>query len=96
VSGPTPNDKLPLTGWHRLVRWGGAVILATCAVMVVLGLTVLADWLHGPAYLRYWSWCFLLTLLAMAAAGADMLLIRRASRHARRQAFRNQFTRPLS
>jgi hypothetical protein len=90
VSDATANSKLVLTGVHRLVRFVGAVFLSSCAVMLVLGLTVLADRLRGPAYIRYWSWCFLLTLIAIGFAGVDMLLIRRASRHARREVFREQ------
>ena len=85
------ESQLRLTGAHQVVRGVGLLLLTGCAFMFIVGLTVWADQLHGPAYLRYWSWCFLLALIAMFAAGVDMWLIRRAARQPRRQAFREQF-----
>ena len=66
------------------------MLLTACALMLVLGLTVLADRLHGPRFALYWSWCFLLTVAAIVVALVDMLLIRRASKQTRRALFREQ------
>ena len=86
-----PNDSLPYRG-KRIVRTLGAVLLAAACVMLVLGLTVLRERLHGPQFVLYWSWCFLITIAAILVALADLIMIRRASRQSRRKLFREHFT----
>ncbi len=88
--GPNP-DKLPITPLQRVVRYIGAVVLSACTVMLVLGLTVLEDRLHGFALAQYWVWCFLLAIASMVCAVWDMLLVRRSFKQTRRQIFRQQF-----
>jgi len=85
------RDSLPISGGHRFLRYMGAVILSTCAVMFVLGLTVLRARLHGLQIVRYWTWCFLLALVSIICAVGDTILVRRAFKHTRRQLFRDQF-----
>jgi NADH:ubiquinone oxidoreductase subunit 6 (subunit J) len=84
-------EKLPLSCSQRVLRYVGAVVLSSCAVMVVLGSTLLADQLHGPQFVLYWSWCLLLTLAAILVAIWDMLLVRRASKRTRQELFHRQF-----
>ncbi|HUJ10786.1 MAG TPA: hypothetical protein VL171_12230 [Verrucomicrobiae bacterium] len=84
-------EKLRLSHAQRILRYVGAVVLSSCAVMVVLGSTVLADRLHGPRFLIYWSWCLLLTIAAILIALWDVLLVRRASKRYRQELFRSQF-----
>jgi hypothetical protein len=87
-----PGDhKLPLSPGQRILRYAGGIILSACAVMLVLGVTVLADRLHGPQFVLYWTWCFLLSVAAIGVALWDMLLVRRASKQTRRELFRKQF-----
>jgi hypothetical protein len=85
------RDKLPLPRWQIALRVVGAVLCTASALMVVLGSTVLANQLHGPRFLLYWTWCMLLTLAAIIVAIGDMLLVRRASKHTQRELFRQQF-----
>lgn len=85
------QEKLPLSRGQRLLRIFGAALLTVCAAMVVLGLTLLSERLHGPPFVLYWTGCFLLTLLAIAVALWDMLLVRRASKQCRRELFRREF-----
>ena len=87
----THRDKLPLSRWQIGLRILGAVLLTTCALMVVLGTTVLVERLQGPRFVLYWSWCLLLTYAAIAIALWDMLLVRRASRRTRRELFHREF-----
>ena len=84
-------EKLPLSFGHRILRYVGVVVLSGCAVMVVLGSTVLTKHLQGPRFLLYWSWCLLLTIVAIVIALWDMLLVRRASKRHRQELFRRQF-----
>lgn len=84
-------EKLPLSLFQRILRYVGAVVLSSCAVMVVLGSTILAERLHGPQFVLYWSWCLLLTLAAILIAIWDMLLLRRASKRTRQELFQRQF-----
>ncbi|HUI05945.1 MAG TPA: hypothetical protein VL486_02955 [Verrucomicrobiae bacterium] len=85
------RDRLPISLGQRVLRYVGAVILSTCAVMFVLGLTVLRQRLHGLQGVRYWTWCFLLALASIVCALADTILVRRAYKQTRRQLFREQF-----
>jgi ABC-type transport system involved in cytochrome bd biosynthesis fused ATPase/permease subunit len=59
--------------------------------MVVLGSTILAERLRGTQFLLYWSWCLLLTVVAVVIALWDMLLVRRASKRSRQELFQRQF-----
>ncbi|MGD1020658.1 MAG: hypothetical protein ABSA12_15190 [Verrucomicrobiia bacterium] len=85
------RDKLPLPRWQIALRIVGAVLLTLCALMVVLGSTVLAPQLQGPRFLLYWTWCTLLTFAAIIIALWDMLLVRRASKRTQRELFRREF-----
>jgi hypothetical protein len=88
---PDNSEKLPLPRGQRILRYVGAVILSCCAVMVVLGSTILAERLRGPQFLLYWSWSLLLTIVAVVIALWDMLLVRRASKRSRQELFQRQF-----
>jgi hypothetical protein len=90
----TTPDKLPLSRAQYALRVVGAVLLFICALMVILGSTVLAPQLHGPRFLVYWTWCTLLTVAAIIIALWDMLLVRRASKRTHRELFREQFMTP--
>jgi hypothetical protein len=85
------HDKLPLSRWQIALRIVGATLLTVCALMVVLGSTILAPQLQGPQFLLYWIWCSLLTLAAIIIALWDMLLVRRASKRIHRELFHKQF-----
>ncbi len=87
----THRDKLPLSRGQIGLRILGAVLLTTCALMVVLGSTVFVEPLQGPRFVLYWTWCLLLTYVAIIIALWDMLLVRRASRRTRRELFRREF-----
>jgi hypothetical protein len=85
------RDRLPISRGQRVLRYVGAVVLSSCAVMFVLGLTVLSEHLHGPQLIRYWTWCFLLAVGSTVCALLDMILVRRAFKQTRRRVFREQF-----
>jgi len=75
----------------RVVRTLGTILITGCSLMVVLGATVWSEPLKGPRYVLYWSWCFLLWLATILVALLDLVMIRRAGRHSRRELFRQQF-----
>jgi high-affinity Fe2+/Pb2+ permease len=85
------REKLPLARWHIALRIIGVILLTVCAVMVVLGTTVLASRLEGPRFLVYWTWCMLLVIAAIIMALWDLLLVRRISKRTHRELFRQQF-----
>ena len=85
------HDKLPLPRWQYALRVVGAILLFACALMVILGSTILAPQLQGPQFLLYWTWCTLLTLAAIIIALWDMLLVRRASNRTHRELFHKEF-----
>jgi hypothetical protein len=85
------HDKLPLPRWQYALRVVGAILLFACALMVILGSTILAPQLQGPQFLLYWTWCTLLTLAAIIIALWDMLLVRRASKRTHRELFHKEF-----
>jgi hypothetical protein len=93
MTAPDP-DKLPLPRWQYALRVVGAILLFACALMVILGSTVLAPQLQGPRFLVYWTWCTLLTCAAILIALWDMLLVRRASKRTHRELFHKQFMSP--
>lgn len=84
------HDPLHYRG-KRFLRGLGAILITACCVMLILGQTMWRDTLTGPSYVSYWSWCFLLLIVTILLTFVDMLLIRRASRQARRQLLREQF-----
>jgi len=85
------RDKLPISRGQRVLRYVGAVVLSTCAVIFVLGLTVLSGRLHGLQLIRYWTWCFSLAVASIVCALWDMILVRRTFKQTRRELFREQF-----
>lgn len=87
---PTPEPALRYRA-QTVVRIIGAVLLTICAVMLVLGMTVLRDRLHGPQFMLYWGWCLLLAFAAIAVAMYDMLMLRRAMKRKRRELFQSEF-----
>ena len=84
-------EKLPLSRGQILLRVSGAVLLTVCALMVVLGSTILVERLHGPQFIFFWGWCSLLTFAAIVLALWDMLLIRRDLKRKRQEMFRHEF-----
>jgi hypothetical protein len=84
-------EKLPLSRGQIILRIFGGVLLTACALMVVLGATILNDRLYGPRFVLYWTWCLLLTCGAIIIAVWDMLLVRRISRRTRRELFHREF-----
>ena len=91
---PTTLDQRITYRGQWFVRGLGAVLLTGCAVMLILGGSLLRDWLAGLRFALYWSWCFLLATGAISAALLDLALLRRASRRLRRRLFREQFSPP--
>ena len=84
-------EKLPLSRGQIVLRVGGGVLLTACALMVVLGMTVLNERLLGLQFVVYWTWCLLLTLGAIILALWDMLLVRRILKRTRRELFEREF-----
>lgn len=93
MADPVASRSLRYRG-KSLVRLVGGALLTACAVMVVLGLTVLSERLQGLTFIRYWTWCLLIALAAIVMALLDMALIHHASSRLRRQLFREQFLPP--
>jgi hypothetical protein len=85
-----PDKPLSYRGQFA-VRTIGSTLIVTCCLMLVLGLTVLADRLHGQRFVLYWTWCFLLTFAVILVALIDMFMLRRESKRTRRRLFREQF-----
>ena len=84
-------EKLPLSRGQIMLRVCGGVLLTACALMVVLGMTVLNERLQGLQFILYWTWCLLLTFGAVILALWDMLLVRRILRRTRRELFEREF-----
>jgi hypothetical protein len=84
-------EKLPLSRGQIILRICGGVLLTACALMVVLGLTILDQRLHGIQFVVYWTWCLLLTFGAIILALGDMLLVRRTLNRTRRELFEREF-----
>src|SRR6266404_6414490 len=84
-------EKLPLSRGQILLRVCGGVLLTACALMVVLGMTVLDERLQGLQFVLYWTWCLLLTFGAVILALWDMLLVRRVLKRTRRELFEREF-----
>ena len=61
-------EKLPLSRAQIVLRVFGGVLLTACALMVVLGMTVLNERLQGLQFVLYWTWCLLLTFGAFILA----------------------------
>lgn len=84
-------EKLPLSRGQIALRICGGVLLTACALMVVLGMTVLNERLEGLQFVLYWTWCLLLTFGAIVLALWDMLLVRRILKQTRRELFEREF-----
>lgn len=65
-------------------RWFGLFFLISACGMMIWGFTLLDPHLRGWWYVAYWTACMILTLLALATALLDLLLVRQASREERR------------
>lgn len=87
------SDRLELSAGHRALRAVGIVLLVACGVMVVLGTTILNEWLQGPRFVRYWTWCFVLTLMAIVTAVCDAFWVRSDFKRSKRQLFQEEFSR---
>ena len=87
---PTPEPALRYRT-QTFVRIVGAFLLTVCAGMLVLGMTILADRLHGLQFALYWSWCLLLAFAAIAVAIFDVLMLRRTVNRKRRELFQREF-----
>ena len=61
-------EKLPLSRGQIILRICGGVLLTACALMVVLGMTILNERLQGLQFVFYWTWCLLLTFGAIILA----------------------------
>jgi hypothetical protein len=85
------SEKLPLSRGQIVLRICGGVLLTACALMVVLGMTVLSERLRGLQFVLYWTWCLLLTFGAIILALGDMLLVRRTLQRTRRELFEREF-----
>ena len=92
MAPPTgPPEKLPLSRGQIVLRICGGLLLTICALMVVLGMTVLSERLRGLQFVLYWTWCLLLTFGAIIFALGDMLLVRRTLNRTRRELFEREF-----
>ncbi|MEI6083114.1 MAG: hypothetical protein WCS70_02305 [Verrucomicrobiota bacterium] len=89
--GAPPQDKLHYRG-KLVVRTLGTIFITVCVAMIVLGETLLKDDLHGPQFVLYWTWCFLITILAGITAVVDLIFVRRAGKESRRELLRREFT----
>ena len=85
------SERLPLSHGQIVLRICGGVLLTACAVMVVLGMTILDEQLRGIQFVLYWTWCLLLTFGAIVVALWDMLLVRRILKRTRRELFEREF-----
>jgi hypothetical protein len=65
-------------------RWFGAFYLTAATALLMWGQTVFKPYLHGLGFLFYWSVCFLLTLMAIVTALADVVILRRQTRKEKR------------
>lgn len=65
-------------------RWFGLFFLISACGMMIWGFTLLDPHLRGWGYIVYWTICLILTMLALATALLDMLLVRQAGREERR------------
>ena len=74
-----------------VLRVCGGILLTACALMVVLGTTILNERLQGLQFVFYWTWCLLLTFGAVILALWDMLLVRRILKRTRRELFQREF-----
>ena len=84
-------EKLPLSRGQIVLRVCGGALLTACALMVVLGTTILNERLQGLQFVFYWTWCLLLTFGAVILALWDMLLVRRILKRTRRELFQREF-----
>ena len=80
----------------RTRRFGMAVLLSAAVLLIILGSTVLEEWLaeHGHLlwFILFWMACGWLTVTALLLALFDILMIRGQARQAQR-AFRDELKR---
>ena len=86
-----PDQKLNYRG-KFVVRALGVIFVTICCGMIVLGETLFREELRGPPLVFYWTWCFLITILAGIMAVVDLIFVRRASKQMRRMLWRREFT----
>ena len=72
-------------------RWFGLLFLALAAGLLIWGQTVLKPHLTGVRFLLYWAVVSALTLLAIATALLDLLIVRRRAREEHRELIRRSF-----
>jgi hypothetical protein len=65
-------------------RWLGLLFLMAAFGMLVLGLTLLNQYLRGWTFLFYWLGCFAFTLASIFVAFFDLWVIRRRTRDEQR------------
>jgi uncharacterized membrane protein YhaH (DUF805 family) len=75
-------------------RWFGMLFLGLAAALLIWGQTLLKPHLQGGWFILYWGVCSLLTLLAMATALLDMLILRRRARDEHRDLIQRSFGEP--
>lgn len=73
-------------------RWFGALFLALAAGLLIWGQTLLKPHLTGVRFLVYWAVVSALTLMAIATALLDLLILRRRAREEHRELIRRSFT----
>ena len=88
----SPNDSNLTYRGKFVIRTLGTVFITGCVAMIVGGETLLKDDLRGPQFVLYWTWCFLITLLAGLTALVDLICVRRAGKRSRRELFQQEFT----
>jgi hypothetical protein len=65
-------------------RWAGALCLLAALAMLIAGLTVLRELLHGLGFVLFWLVCLGFTCLAMLIAFWDAAVTRRQAREEQR------------
>lgn len=84
------NAKLTYRG-KFVVRALGTLFIVACVGMIICGETFLRDRLVGAWFVFYWTWCFLITLLAGILAVVDLVCVRRAAKRDRRALVEREF-----
>ncbi len=84
------RERLLAYPGQRTLRLVAGALLTVSMVMVVLGVTVLENWLQALRYVVYWGWCAVFTIAALVVAFCDVVLVRRAGRQSRRNLFEQQ------
>ena len=66
-------------------RKTGVVFLGVALLMLILGFTVLDNYLKGFSFIIYWLSCFAFTLSAATVALLDIAMVKARSREEQRQ-----------